>query len=183
MGNFYISDLHMFHDKMTECRCITSNDELHALIKHNWQKAVSDSDTVYVLGDLGMYHAEEIAEFINKLPGRKILLTGNHDRWNLKCRELRNCFEEIHNYMEIRDQERKVVLCHYPMEDWNGMMEGFFHVHGHVHKSRHQISVMDNRFNANVEYNAYTPVTLDELINTRQQQAVFTLDDDSGSKM
>lgn len=27
----------------------------------------------------------------------------------------------------------KIVLCHYPMRDWNGQYGGDFHIHGHSH--------------------------------------------------
>ena len=78
---YYISDLHLFHDKIIEKynRPFASIEEMHDCIIKNWRNTVKKNDIVYVLGDLGMYHAHEIADIISSLPGNKILITGNHD--------------------------------------------------------------------------------------------------------
>ena len=166
--NYYISDLHLFHNKIIEKynRPFASIEEMHDCIIRNWKNTVKKDDIVYVLGDLGMYHAHEIAEIISSLPGNKILITGNHDFWNLKHAPLRKCFKEIYTYKEIIDAGRRVVLFHYPIEEWNGFYRGFYHVHGHVHDSADgvQLSNRERRYNACVEFCDYRPLTLDELI-------------------
>ena len=129
---FYISDLHLFHNCLVLPRGFVDVDEMHAKIEEAWKEKVSDDDTVYILGDLGMYHVEEITDFISSLPGKKILITGNRDKWNLRNQELRDCFKEIHFY-------------HYPIEDWSGMVLGNYHLHGHVHKESDEIAVMKKR--------------------------------------
>lgn len=166
--NYYISDLHLFHNKIIEKynRPFASIEEMHDCIIKNWRNTVQKNDIVYILGDLGMYHAHEIAEIISSLPGNKILITGNHDSWNLKHAPLRKCFKEISTYKEIIDAGRRVVLFHYPIEEWNGFYRGFYHVHGHVHDSVDGVplSNRERRCNACVEFCDYRPMTLDELI-------------------
>lgn len=166
--NYYISDLHLFHNKIIEKynRPFSNIEEMHDCIIRNWRNTVKKDDIVYVLGDLGMYHAHEIAEIISSLPGNKILITGNHDFWNLKYVPLRKCFKEISTYKEIIDAGRRVVLFHYPIEEWNGFYRGFYHVHGHVHDSADGVplSNRERRYNACVEFCDYRPLTLDELI-------------------
>lgn len=166
--NYYISDLHLFHNKIIEKynRPFSNIEEMHDCIIRNWRNTVQKDDIVYVLGDLGMYHAHEIAEIISSLPGNKILITGNHDFWNLKHAPLRKCFKEISTYKEIIDAGRRVVLFHYPIEEWNGFYRGFYHVHGHVHDSADGVplSTRERRYNACVEFCDYRPLTLDELI-------------------
>lgn len=78
---YYISDLHLFHNRILEKfnRPFSSVEEMHEVIINNWKNKVKDDDTVYILGDVGMYHAREIGNILNNLPGRKILVTGNHD--------------------------------------------------------------------------------------------------------
>ena len=165
---YYISDLHLFHNKIIEKynRPFASIEEMHDCIIKNWRNTVQKNDIVYILGDLGMYHAHEIAEIISSLPGNKILITGNHDSWNLKHTPLRKCFKEISIYKEIIDAGRRVVLFHYPLEEWNGFYRGFYHVHGHVHESADGVplSNRERRYNACVEFCDYRPMTLDELI-------------------
>lgn len=167
MAKLYISDLHFFHDHIItkENRPFTSELEMRNLIIKNWKEKVKDTDTVYVLGDVGMYHVYEIADILKSLPGEKVLVTGNHDIKNLEHRTFRNCFVKIRSYTEIDDGGRHVVLCHYPIEDWNGKWTGAYHLHGHVHKFfAENLAKREHRYNVSADILGYTPVTLDELL-------------------
>ncbi|HHT47340.1 MAG TPA: serine/threonine protein phosphatase [Firmicutes bacterium] len=57
----------------------------HLKIKENWEKLVSDDDTVILGGDLcwamKLEEAQQDFNFIHGLPGRKVLFKGNHDYW------------------------------------------------------------------------------------------------------
>lgn len=54
-------------------------------IKNNWERLVTDEDTVVIPGDvswaLSLDEAVSDLKFIDSLPGRKILGKGNHDFW------------------------------------------------------------------------------------------------------
>lgn len=54
-------------------------------LEHNWKKLVSHDDVVVIIGDLSwsMDLNEAYADFcfLNNLPGKKILIKGNHDYW------------------------------------------------------------------------------------------------------
>ena len=54
-------------------------------IKQDWILKVKNEDTVILAGDfswgMNMEEALEDFEYINNLPGKKILLKGNHDYW------------------------------------------------------------------------------------------------------
>lgn len=54
-------------------------------IKTNWEKLVGDGDTVIIPGDiswaLSLEEARSDLLFLNALPGKKILMKGNHDFW------------------------------------------------------------------------------------------------------
>lgn len=56
-----------------------------ARLKEEWEKTVSESDTVILPGDIswGSSFDEAYADlkFLNDLPGRKIIGKGNHDYW------------------------------------------------------------------------------------------------------
>ena len=45
----------------------------------NWNKKVSENDTVYILGDLSW--SKNGIEFYQSLKGNKVLIKGNHDNW------------------------------------------------------------------------------------------------------
>lgn len=64
-------------------------------IEKNWNKKVRESDTVLITGDhswgRNLEECKEDLKFIMKLPGRKILLRGNHDMfWDAKKTERLN---------------------------------------------------------------------------------------------
>ena len=66
-------------------------------IRENWLRLVAPGDTVVLAGDTswGM-KLEEAApdfEFLEQLPGQKLLLKGNHDYWWTTARKMETFFE------------------------------------------------------------------------------------------
>ena len=137
--------------------------EMHEAIKNNWlKKGITSKDEVFIVGDVGMYHEEEISSFLKKLPGKKYLVTGNHDIYNMKNKKFCSAFQWAKTYSEIYDEGRKVILFHYPIEEWNCFYRGAYHVHGHIHAE--VIRKIPRRYNASCDANDFTPQTLDDLI-------------------
>ncbi len=99
----------------------------------NWNAVVASEDLVYLLGDIAFLPAAEAVQIMRRLNGRKILVEGNHDRKMLNDPVFRSCFEEIHKYLEITYNGTKIVMCHYPFSEWNGMHRGSVNFHGHLH--------------------------------------------------
>jgi predicted phosphohydrolase len=56
-----------------------------ARLTQNWRAVVTDQDTVVVAGDISwamrLRDCEKDFAFIQNLPGRKLLIKGNHDYW------------------------------------------------------------------------------------------------------
>jgi len=89
-------------------------------IEENWVKTVSDADTVVVAGDLSWAMKLEKAYkdflFLENLPGRKILIKGNHDYWWSSKNKINQFFKEkdfssiyiIHNSAEAAEN---YVIC------------------------------------------------------------------------
>ena len=135
--NYYISDLHIGCQNKYECRTL----EHDKLIKENWNKTVTNGDTVYILGDIGKEgnnsDNEYLCEIIATLKGKKVLIQGNHEK--LKDIRLRQLFTEVIPYKEVNDNvngiNRTVVLCHYPILFWNCQHKGWIHLYGHLHKT------------------------------------------------
>lgn len=139
--NYYIGDLHLNCKNKYENRTL----EHDKILKENWNKTVTNADTVYVLGDIGKEggnkEIEYLCEIISTLKGKKVLIQGNHDK--LKDIRLRQLFAEITPYKEIIDNfngiSNHVVLCHYPILFWNGQHKGWVHLYGHLHNTTEEL--------------------------------------------
>ena len=166
MENYYISDLHLFHNNILKLcnRPFRDMEEMHRTIYSKWTHKVSNEDIVYLLGDVSMGHPDKAAEFVNALPGKKILISGNHDYRNMKNQEFRKAFMEIVPYKEIADRNRRIILFHYPMEEWNGFFRGSYHLFGHVHNNDKKLLTIPRRYNVSADILDYEPMTLDEII-------------------
>ena len=86
MSIFVIADLHLSFSNDKPMDIFGRNWENHAnKIKENWINKVKEEDYVILPGDFSwaMYLEETRLDFgyLNSLPGRKILLKGNHDYW------------------------------------------------------------------------------------------------------
>ena len=83
---YVIGDLHLSFSTDKPMDIFGGNWENHAeKIRENWTSKVNSEDTVILPGDFSwaMYLEESFEDFsyLNSLPGRKILLKGNHDYW------------------------------------------------------------------------------------------------------
>ena len=67
-------------------------------IKKDWMEKVTDNDLVILSGDFSwsmkLEDTEKDFEFINNLPGKKLLLKGNHDYWWNTVTKMRNFLRE-----------------------------------------------------------------------------------------
>ena len=67
-------------------------------IEKNWLETVKPEDTVVIAGDLSwgmsLQQAESDFRFINGLPGRKLILKGNHDYWWVTKKKMETFFAE-----------------------------------------------------------------------------------------
>ena len=66
------------------------------LLEQNWRERIAPEDTVVLAGDFswGMTLAQSEADFafVQKLPGQKILLKGNHDYWWTSKKKMEDFF-------------------------------------------------------------------------------------------
>jgi calcineurin-like phosphoesterase family protein len=79
---WFTSDTHFGHKRIIELanRPFKDVTEMNEMLVHNWNSVVHPDDTVYHLGDVALGPIRESLEYIHRLMGRKILITGNHDR-------------------------------------------------------------------------------------------------------
>jgi predicted phosphohydrolase len=84
-------------------------------IKESWLSLVKEEDTVLIPGDISWATAFEEAAvdlaWIDDLPGRKILLRGNHDYWWTSLKKMKEAFPNLiflqNNFFEYGDY----VIC------------------------------------------------------------------------
>ena len=85
MSLFAIADLHLSLGTDKPMDVFSGWNNYVERLEENWKKIITDNDTVVIPGDIswGMKIDEcyNDFEFINKLPGKKIFLKGNHDYW------------------------------------------------------------------------------------------------------
>lgn len=125
MGNvWFTSDLHLGHERIVELshRPFDSIHQHDAAIFDRWTAKVRDGDLVYVLGDLSVEGSYKHAlGMMAELPGRKRLITGNHDRaWVGKSDAFRfmpeylKVFEAVTPWARAKVDGVKVLLSHFP---------------------------------------------------------------------
>ena len=176
----YIADWHYNHEDIIayDARPFRSAKEMNAELVRRWNAAVAPEDITYVLGDMLYCSGEEALALLDSLNGTKVLVKGNHDLCEDEA--IRSRFAAIDDYLEIRDGDRDVVLCHYPIPCFKNHYQGWYHLYGHVHtafeanmmeNSRRQMEALylrpSHMYNvgAMVPYMDYTPRTLDEILS------------------
>ena len=178
---FFTSDLHFGHNNIIrfDNRPFTSVEEMDAELIKRWNNKVSEGDLVYMLGDISWYDADKTHAILSALNGKKILIKGNHDRvHNSKIKE---CFEEITDYKEIKFDGHHIVLCHYPIVFFNRHHYGSYMFYGHVHNSHewnmtenykfqlNQLDIKCNMFNVGTMLWNYEPVTFNDIISSSKE--------------
>ncbi|MCM1127799.1 MAG: metallophosphoesterase family protein [Lachnospiraceae bacterium] len=194
---YYISDLHFFHGNLNthmDKRGFASEEAMNEYMICQWNSRVHKNDEIVILGDLSMGKAEETNEVISRLKGRLYLITGNHDRYLQKKEFDASRFVWIKPYGEIHDNNRRVILSHYPVFCYNGQYlrdkkgnPRTFMLYGHVHNTYDEFllnqfigttrravrkvrggeepeAVPCNMINCFCMFSDYVPLTLDEWI-------------------
>lgn len=170
--NFYIADTHFGHENIMRHsnRPFASVDEMDEVLINNWNSKVTNKDTVYILGDFCFRSGKDPEYYLKRLNGKKVLLIGNHDGIIMKnIRNLSKYFEEITPYKEISDNGTKIVMCHYPMVEWNGYFRDALHFYGHIHnntgnKAYEIMKDMKNAYNVGVDIIDFAPQNKDDVI-------------------
>jgi calcineurin-like phosphoesterase family protein len=139
---YFTSDCHWNHARIIQyCnRPFADVDEMNRVLVERWNETVTETDTVYCLGDFCWTGYEHI---FHRLNGIKHLIIGNHDSREIIT--LPWASQPVH-YLELslKDGEfvktdyRKrptLVLNHYSMRVWNGSNKGVIMLYGHSHNT------------------------------------------------
>lgn len=196
MSIFYIADTHFGHENIIKLckRPFTSVVEMNEVFVENWNKRVKGGDRVYILGDM-FYKTVDAEEILTRLKGEKHLILGNHDaswleEYLVECgdrvgtlahtsyrfvkskRDLGVYFKSVSQILQITDEDKGAVLCHYPLLTWKHEKR-LYMIHGHLHNNTsdpffHHLAENERILNAGVDVNGYMPVTLEELMENNR---------------
>lgn len=105
MSIYAIADLHLSFGSNKPMDIFGENWGNHwEKIKTDWFKKVNEEDLVLLPGDFSwaMYLKDTYEDFkyLNELPGKKILLKGNHDYWWTTLKSMRE-YIKINNFLNI----------------------------------------------------------------------------------
>ncbi len=203
MMRYYISDCHFFHQRLNDSmdkRGFQDVDEMTEYMIEQWNSKVKRNDEVVILGDFSWGRAVQTAEVLERLNGKKFLITGNHDHFlKEKNFDASKYFGWVEPYKELSDNRRRVILSHYPIVCYNHQYrkneEGqpiTYMLHGHIHSTQDQayidtfvdfVSKQDHlRVDGTIEptpcqiincfcmYSDYIPMSLDEWIEINKNR-------------
>ena len=136
MSHFYTADPHFNHSAILRLcgRPFKTTAKMDNAILSKLQDVVRPDDDLWILGDFAMAPAQEqdyIQRLFDRIPGRKHLVSGNHDAAWLKELD----WASVDDLVEVNDGGQRLTLCHYPMLTWPGARKGALQLFGHVHKA------------------------------------------------
>ncbi|MDD6053944.1 MAG: metallophosphoesterase family protein [Clostridiales bacterium] len=176
MATFFTSDIHFSDERIIKLcsRPFLSTQEMDEYIIEKWNRKVSKNDMVWVLGDIVSPELFN-KELLNKLNGKIYLILGNHDypvRDKIASETKIKICAENSIY-----QDGNIVMCHYPIMDWNDRDKGTVHLYGHVH-NKEIIGMKEYfadklAFNVCMDVNDFEPKTLEELIESAGKKEVL----------
>jgi calcineurin-like phosphoesterase family protein len=172
---FVIADLHFGDEDMCKLlkedghpmRPFKSIEEHDAKLIENWNKVVTHpSDKVYVLGDVAQKR-KDIENFA-KLNGKKILIKGNHDIYEMKY--YAKYFKDIRATHRLDDG---ILLSHIPVHPGTFGKAHKLNIHGHIHDRRvmefkpmaFSPNIDERYFCVSAERTAYTPIELNVVLD------------------
>lgn len=172
---FFTSDTHFDHSNIIHLakRPFADLDEMNAALIDRWNAKVGSKDVVYHLGDFAFGDPTRASTFAKELNGAIHLIEGNHDADTV--RYCRDNFASISATKDLSIDGQRLVLCHYPLREWNRAWRGSWHLFGHVH-GRLDGEPHAKSLDVGVDSHNYAPIAFEEvaaLMDARQSFADF----------
>jgi len=110
-------------------------EKMNESIIQNINSVVGQDDVLIHLGDWSFGGFENIKIFRNRIVCQNIhLILGNHDHHIENNRgDCQDLFTSVSHYNRLTYKKKTFVLCHFPIQSWDGLNRGNIHLHGHVH--------------------------------------------------
>lgn len=163
---FFIGDTHFGHQGCCEflnhegtgkMRPFETSEEMDEAIIERWNSVVMPKDRVYVLGDVAIKRRN--IQTIARCSGRKVLIRGNHDIFNMS--DYATYFDDIRGVHVMPNHD--AILSHVPLHP-DSVTRFKLNIHAHLHDGK----INDPRyFCASVEHINYTPISWEEIKELR----------------
>lgn len=120
MSLYAISDLHLSLGSEKPMDIFSGWDNYVCKIEQNWKRVVKDTDYVVIAGDISwamrLEEAVKDFSFIESLPGKKIIIKGNHDYWWSTVKKIEdflsaNSFSSISVLLNSAQVVEDVCIC------------------------------------------------------------------------
>ena len=151
---FFTADEHYGHTNIIKyCdRPFASAEEMDAEIIKRHNEVVGENDIVYHLGDFTMKGTDKAEVYIMRLNGKHVFINGSHDYWNKNLKDI----------IELKVNDKYLVLCHYPMRSWPRSFHGSIQLFGHCHGS---MKPEGKQMDVGVDTNDFYPYSLEQIIS------------------
>lgn len=152
------SDLHLHHQNIIRyChRPFETVEAMDEALLTAWRETVGEADTIICGGDIalaGALQGERLTR-VRAMPGRKLLVRGNHD-FNRKGRPADTGCDKTWMSLVVTG-DPPLLVTHMPM---TRVPDGTVNVHGHVHNNE---PLREGPYvNVCVEHTEYRPLPLD----------------------
>ncbi|WP_035218557.1 hypothetical protein [Desulfatibacillum aliphaticivorans] len=177
---FFTSDHHFGHEAIIRfCnRPFESHAEMDAELIRRWNEVVDFDDVVFHLGDFTLRNKKDARHYFSRLRGN-IKVLGNlwhHDKGWLPRKPGPSDLQsrsgtpieilppiivvDIKGLVEDNKKQR-IVLCHYPLAEWDAMHYGAYHLYGHTHGNHVNLGLS---FDIGVDCTNFYPMEFSDVV-------------------
>lgn len=173
---FFTSDTHFYHENIIQYanRPFKNADEMNEYIIEQWNNVVPEDGIVYHLGDFGFGTTSNLVKLFKRLNGKINLITGNHDRKQLKDRVYKSCFESVSMQRYIYVEGQAIYLNHVPFLCYDGVyrQRKTWQLFGHVHTTPMGVDGLDGprlamlfptQYDVGVDNNGFCPISFNKV--------------------
>lgn len=157
-------------------------ERMNESIIQNINSVVGQDDVLIHLGDWSFGGFENIEIFRNRIVCQNIhLILGNHDHHiegnRGGCQDL---FTSVSHYNRLKYKNKTFILCHFPIQSWDGLNRGNIHLHGHVHLSTNlrfgKGKKMDVGIDGHPEFGVYNMDEIIKMMDSREMVSDMNFD-------
>lgn len=155
---WFTADQHFFHENIIDycSRPFPRVGKMNNEIIRRYRSVVGDADVVYMVGDftiMGPQHRHAVEHIISQLPGAKILILGNHDKFD-PFTYIDMGFQSVHTSLVVEE----FTLVHDPA--WSVVDSSRKWICGHIHTL---FKRQGNVLNVGVDQHEFYPIGIEEI--------------------